>query len=112
VDLSDKSNTMERRAHDRFHFRKGVTITWVSPRGPISCAGNCFEASKHGLSAEARECVPVGTRVTIQLNGLDEGVAATVRHCRKHGYWYIIGLECREQAVNSQPGATVQPLPA
>jgi hypothetical protein len=78
--------------------------------GRASCVGNCFEASTHGLSAEAPQFIPVGTKTTIHLDGFDEGIAATVRDCRKIRFWYRIGfqltvplpLDVREQLIVSR----------
>jgi hypothetical protein len=72
--------------------------------GQTSCAGNSFNSSTYGLLTEASQSIPVGTRTAVRLNGSDESVEAIVRHCRKHGAWYRIGLELAAvlpQAVKS-----------
>jgi hypothetical protein len=83
---------MERRRHERNKFHGTIRISWMSPAGHVSCVGNSCNHSTYGLLTEASECIPVGTRTAIQVEGSDESVEATVRHCRKHGAWYRIGL--------------------
>ena len=68
---------------------------WTSATGEASCVGNCFDASTYGLNAEASQFISAGTRTIIQIDGLDEWLEATVRHCRKHGAWFRIGLQLK-----------------
>jgi hypothetical protein len=84
---------MERRRHERYKFHGAVTITWTGAAGQTSCIGNSFNSSTYGLMTEASQSIPVGTRTAVQLDGTDERVEAIVRHCRKHGAWYRIGLQ-------------------
>lgn len=84
---------MERRHHERYRYHAAVTISWTSSHGLVSCPGNCFGASSYGISVETPQFIAAGTRVTIQLDGLEEGVEATICHCRQHGAWYRIGLQ-------------------
>lgn len=84
---------MERRRHDRYKSHGAVTITWMGAAGQTSCVGNSFNSSTYGLLTEASKSIPVGTRTAIRLDGTEETVEAIVRHCRKHGAWYRIGLE-------------------
>lgn len=70
-------------------------ISWTGADGQVSCIGNCFEASTYGLSAEASQFIPVGTRTTVHLDRFDEGLEAKVCHCRKHGAWYRVGLQLK-----------------
>jgi hypothetical protein len=101
---------MEHRRHQRYQFHKAATISWLSTDGRTSCVGNCFEASTHGLSAEAAQFISVGTKTTIHLDGFDEGIEAKVRDCRKIHFWYRIGfqltvplpLAVREQLIASR----------
>jgi hypothetical protein len=84
---------MERRRHERNKFHGAVTITWTGSAGQTSCIGNSFNSSTYGLLTEASQSIPVGTRAAVQMDGAEETVEAIVRHCRKHGAWYRIGLE-------------------
>ncbi len=84
---------MERRRHNRYKFHGSVTISWMSAAGQTSCVGNSINSSTYGLMTEASQSIPVGTRAAVQLDGSDETVEAIVRHCRKHGAWYRIGLQ-------------------
>lgn len=84
---------MDGRRHQRYQFHKAATISWMSTDGLASCVGNCFEASTHGLSAEAPQFIPVGTKTTIHLDGFDEGIEAKVRTCRKIRFCYRIGFQ-------------------
>lgn len=97
---------MERRRHERYKFHGAITIFWMTASGPASCTGNSCNSSTYGLLTEASESIPVGTRTVIQLDGSDERVEATVRHCRKHGAWYRIGLQL--SAVLPQAVSTAQ----
>ena len=80
------------RRHQRYEFQRVLTVSWMSTDGRTSCVGHCFEASARGLSAEAPRYIPVGTKVTIYLDGFEETIEATVRHCRKIRFWYRIGF--------------------
>lgn len=82
-----------KRRHERYRFLRTGSIYWTSAEGPASCSGDCFEASVYGLSAEVPRFLPVGTKTTIQLDRFDECLEATVRHCRRQGKWYRIGLQ-------------------
>lgn len=77
----------------------------MSASGQTSCVGNSCNSSTYGLMTEASECIPVGTRTAIQVNGSDERVEATVRHCRKHGAWYRIGLQLTGVLPSAVPGS-------
>lgn len=65
----------------------------METEGRTSCVGHCFEASALGLSAEAPKYIPVGTTATIHLDGFEDVIEATVRHCRKIRFWYRIGFQ-------------------
>jgi hypothetical protein len=119
---------MDSRRHQRFPFHTAATISWTIAGGRTSCVGNCFDASTHGLSAEAPQFIPVGTKTTIHLDGFDEGIEAKVRDCRKFHFWYRIGfqliaalpLAVREQLIvsrtasesNARRSAGLQSAPA
>ena len=84
---------MERRRHERYKYHGAVTISWTGAAGQTSCIGNSFDSSTYGLMTEASQSIPVGTRTAIKMDGAEGTVEAIVRHCRKHGAWYRIGLE-------------------
>ena len=65
----------------------------MSADGWASCVGHCTDASDWGLSAETPKFIPVGTKTTIHLDGFEEGIEATVRHCRKIRFWHRIGFQ-------------------
>lgn len=87
---------MDKRRQQRYEFHKTGTVYWLTADGRFSCVANCFEASIHGLSAETPKFLPVGTKATIYLDGLEEGIEAKVRHCRKIRFWYRIGFQLVE----------------
>ena len=86
-----------KRRHERYKFLRAGTIYWLSADGQVSCAGECFEASTYGLSAEVSQFIPVGTKTTIHLDQFDESIEATVCHCRKQVHWYRIGLKLTQE---------------
>lgn len=88
---------MERRNYERHRFHQSVKISWTRTDGPVSCVGNCFEASEYGLSVEVPEHIPVGSKITVQIGKSDKGLDATVCYSRKHGYWHKIGLQCLDK---------------
>jgi hypothetical protein len=79
----------------------------MSATGQTSCVGNSFNSSTYGLMTEAAQSIPVGTRTAVRLNGSDESVEAIVRHCRKHGAWYRIGLDLAAVLPQAVPGGAV-----
>ena len=70
-----------------------MNLSWISPEGQMSCAGECVDASTYGLSAEVDEYITVGTAVKIQFDGFDGIIEAKVRHCEYFRFWYRIGFE-------------------
>ena len=70
-------------------------MSWTGATGEASCVGNCFDASTYGINAEASQFISAGTKTIIQIDGFDECLEATVRHCRKHGAWFRIGLQLK-----------------
>jgi len=84
---------MERRRHQRYRFRGTITISWMRAGSQTSCIAHPFNASTYGLMTETTEFIPVGTKATVQLQGSDESVDANVRHCKKMGAWYRVGLQ-------------------
>jgi len=68
-------------------------MQWSGAGGTGSCVGSCFDASTYGLLMVVPVSIPRGSQVTVQIQEHDVSVAAIVRHCRKHGAWYRIGLE-------------------
>jgi hypothetical protein len=82
-----------------------MTISWMDGSKPMSCIAHSFNTSTYGLMTEAWESIPVGTKATVQLHGSDETVEANVRHCRKMGAWYRIGLELTAVLPKAAPAA-------
>jgi PilZ domain-containing protein len=88
----------ERRRDERRRLPGTVSLSWTTAGIRNSCVGNSFDISAHGLLVEAPLLILDGTKVAIQINGGDERHDAVVRHCRKHGAWYRIGLQLNAAA--------------
>jgi len=89
--MEDKGK--ERRRAERHRSYGAVTLSWMTGYGRTSCEGNSFDRSDSGILAEIPQPILAGTTVTVKISGSGEPFRAKVRHCRKHGAWYRIGLE-------------------
>jgi hypothetical protein len=83
----------ERRRDDRRRLTGAATLFWRVAGYDSSCMGNAYDISDTGLLVEAPQCILVGTRTSVRIDGSGQSMEAIVRHCRKHGAWYRIGLE-------------------
>jgi hypothetical protein len=99
--MEDELRGKERRRDERRRLRGPVTISWMTPYGRQSCVGNSFDRSAYGLLAEIPQPILTGKKVTVDFTDSEKSMTATVRHCRKHGAWYRIGL----QVVAAKPPA-------
>jgi hypothetical protein len=90
----------ERRRDERQRLKGAATLFWSAEGNESSCVGNAFDISDTGLLVEVPECILAGTRTFVQINGPGPRMEAVVRHCRKHGAWYRIGLQFQEEVVN------------
>ncbi len=88
----DKSIKMEHRRHERIRLRREMTISWKDGGRIIYCVGNAFDISAFGLLIESPAEIDPGSKVTVKIHGSGVRIEAIVRHCRRHGTWYRIGL--------------------
>jgi hypothetical protein len=84
---------MEHRRHERFRLRRELTLSWKDGARIIYCVGNAFDISDFGLLIESPAEIDPGTKVTVKIHGSGLRIETTVRHCRRHGTWYRIGLK-------------------
>src|SRR5580658_7350962 len=83
---------VEHRYHERHRFRGPVTIHWSGAGGEGTCVGNCFDVSTYGLLVVVPISILRGSKAIVEIPGCNQSAEATVRHCRKQGAWYRIGL--------------------
>jgi len=98
----DELRGKERRRDERRRLTGAATLFWRAAGYESSCVGNAFDVSDTGLLIEAPQCILVGTRTSVQINGSGQRMEATVRHCRKHGAWYRIGLQFKAKAAQAR----------
>jgi hypothetical protein len=102
----DEQRGKERRRDERRRLKGAATLFWrTAGYEENSCVGNAFDVSATGLLVEVPECILVGTRTSVQINGSGQRMEATVRHCRKHGTWYRIGLQFKAKPLKAEQGS-------
>jgi threonine dehydrogenase-like Zn-dependent dehydrogenase len=82
------------RRHSRVSYPQPVQVGWSDAEGrPRMSRGKCVDISDIGLSVEVSDRVPVGSYVTVRLQGVGPVGSASVRHLGRRGVKYVIGLE-------------------
>jgi len=106
------------RRHRRIPHTGPVRLSWQGSGEPCFAHGKCLDISAEGMLFETQEAVPLGVMVTIRAERLNVSGSAMVKHVRRKGFKYVIGLELsaalREQtlALVGAPQGGVPPAPA
>ena len=66
-----------KRRHERYQFLRTGRLYWASADGQGSCAGDCFEASAYGLSAEVPQFSQINTSRRVEIAMNDTGTSST-----------------------------------
>ena len=86
----------EARKFDRHRFRSQIEVSWNAGKAVDSVIGNCMDVSLYGMLIESPAEIAVGTKVQARVEGSIVPGEAIVRHCRRYGPWFRIGLKFRE----------------
>lgn len=84
----------EARLQPRFRVELMVQLYWANSRSGLEMrTGQCMEASAAGLRIRLEKPIPLQTVVNVQSPELRLAGSAVVRHCRKHGAVFEVGIE-------------------
>ena len=88
----------ERRRHGRIPYDGPVRLSWEDEHGHVLYAqGKCMDVSEGGLRIEVQEWVPVRTYVTLRADRIDVSGTAVVKHVRRRGTRFVVGLAISQQ---------------
>ena len=83
-----------RRRHSRTKINTPGWIEWTDECGlKRHVRGRCFDISSSGLRIVVHQPIPAGATVNVGIPKAALDLTGTVRHCRKNGLWYSVGLE-------------------
>jgi hypothetical protein len=84
----------EARRQPRFHLEVMVQLYWANSRGGLEMrTGQCIEASASGMRIRLERPIPLQAVVNVQSPELRLAGSAVVRHCRKRGEVFEVGVE-------------------
>ncbi|MBI1787892.1 MAG: PilZ domain-containing protein [Acidobacteria bacterium] len=85
----------ERRRHPRFSLSScPLRVYWQDEHGRFrQMPGRGIDLSRSGIGIELPEPIQLGAQVNISMDRFDLTETAGVRHCRRVGPRYHIGLE-------------------
>lgn len=82
------------RRHHRVPYLGPVRISWQETDGNAQFANaRCLEMSEGGLLIEVPAPIPVQTDLMLRAERLHLAGAATVKHTRRRGSRFLVGLE-------------------
>jgi PilZ domain len=82
----------------RIAFTAVAYLQWTEPNGePMFAQGRCLDLSRNGLRLEVPAKVAVRTTVTLRIDRIQVQGAASVRHVRRMGAKFILGLELNQK---------------
>ncbi len=81
------------RAHQRQPRQGTVMVSWKQAGEVITLCGSCRDLSESGIGIATLEPFEYGQSVRLTGAALEGVRSALVRHCRRHGGVYHIGLE-------------------
>jgi hypothetical protein len=83
----------ENRRHERIPYLSGVHVSWEDESGLNKYArAKGLDISAEGLRIELSEPIPVFSRLSLRADQINMGGSASVRHARRHGCKYVLGL--------------------
>jgi hypothetical protein len=84
----------EARRQPRFHLEVLVQLHWAKPEGGLEMySGRCMEVSASGMRIRMEKPIPLQTVVNLQSPELRLAGSAVVRHFRKRGEVFEVGVE-------------------
>jgi hypothetical protein len=82
------------RRHPRAPLGARVEVSWQAPNGEICYApGLCLESSDSGFRFEVIKSIPIGVSLSIFIHKPNWRGSGSVRHCRRQGMKFHIGVE-------------------
>lgn len=92
---------LERRRHRRYRFGSFVEIRWIAPDGiKYSAVGNGLDISLFGMGVEVSAAIPVGTQVSIRIDGMELSSKATIKYSRQNRFGVRVGMEFAASLVS------------
>ena len=102
------------RKHRRYTIQGGVMrASWLDPSGQLKMAMvRVLNISKGGCALELPEPPQPNSLVRIQIDRLRIGGTAQVKHARRLGSKYVVGLEFKHGIGWDPPeGDVIEPIP-
>jgi len=91
--MATKGNR-EARRDERILMQGAVVMSWQTPGGETHTVRGTFrDISQEGARVECSQPIAVRSNVYVQAPSYGLMGNATVRHCRRHGLKFSIGLE-------------------
>jgi hypothetical protein len=73
------------RQHSRVPYTGPVRISWEDDQGVVKYTeAKYLDISEAGLRIEAREYIPLRSRISLRADGIKLSGSATVRHVERH----------------------------
>ena|SRR5215471_3148722 len=89
------------RRNFRIPYSGVVQVSWEDKGLPGFAQGRCVNLSEDGLRIELSTSIPVQTMVTIRIPDIKLVGTAWVRHSRRNGLKFSLGLELSQQLRRS-----------
>ena len=109
-------NKKERRSSYRIPYAGQVLVLWEDGNDSRYMQGKCLDVSERGMRIEVPGPIPLRTRIIVRIERINLSGSASVRHVRRSGNYYLLGLEMSQelkcQALASAHDLSAIRLPA